>query len=169
MPKDASLFYLKYVLKPHTPWLPCRDGLRAELKLIKEDIHRITLELRERGMKVEKLESKFDTLSSKNRATDPEGGEPKSQAYYIIKVGTSGVVFTHKQFGFWWRGANVTMLLDLLLVMVLGWWQPVWLKHYWFGWPCYYQYCLANNSTVLVGQLQLAAVSQQSWWYMHPS
>eukprot|EP00879_Flechtneria_rotunda_P003815 GHRR01004055.1.p1 GENE.GHRR01004055.1~~GHRR01004055.1.p1 ORF type:complete len:980 (+),score=386.14 GHRR01004055.1:396-3335(+) len=63
-----------------------RDGLKAELKLVREDIHRITLELRDRQQKVEVLGTKFDTLASKNRATDPEGGEPKSQAYYIIKA-----------------------------------------------------------------------------------
>lgn len=36
--------------------------------------------------KAEKLGSKFAMLSSKIRATDPEGGEPRSQAYYVIKV-----------------------------------------------------------------------------------
>jgi len=61
--------------------------LRAELKLVKEDLHRVTLELREREIKVEKLEAKFALMTSKSRATDPEGGEPKSQAYYVIKVG----------------------------------------------------------------------------------
>lgn len=47
---------------------------------------RLTLELRDRQQKVEVLATKFETLTSKNRATDPDGGEPKSQAYYIIKV-----------------------------------------------------------------------------------
>jgi hypothetical protein len=47
---------------------------------------RITLELRDRQQKVDVLATKFETLTSKNRATDPDGGEPKSQAYYIIKV-----------------------------------------------------------------------------------
>ncbi|KAI8473820.1 MAG: hypothetical protein J3K34DRAFT_166010 [Monoraphidium minutum] len=63
-----------------------RDALRAELKLVREDLHRVTLELRDREAKAEKLEAKFGALSSKNRATDPEGGEPKSQAYYVIKA-----------------------------------------------------------------------------------
>lgn len=39
------------------------------------------------AVQVEKLEAKFVLLSSKSRATDPEGGEPKSQAYYVVKVG----------------------------------------------------------------------------------
>jgi hypothetical protein len=47
------------------------------------------LELRDRQQKVEVLATKFETLTSKNRATDPEGGEPKSQAYYIIKVSSA--------------------------------------------------------------------------------
>lgn len=54
---------------------------------------RLTLELRDRQARVEVLGTKFDTLSSKNRATDPEGGEPKSQAYYIIKVRTRSRTF----------------------------------------------------------------------------
>ncbi len=62
-----------------------RDGLKAELKLVREDVHRITLELRERQLRAERLAAKFDSMSSKGRATE-EGGEPKSQAYYIIKV-----------------------------------------------------------------------------------
>ncbi|KAL6756441.1 hypothetical protein V8C86DRAFT_2647977 [Haematococcus lacustris] len=64
-----------------------RDGLRTELKLLRDDIHRITLELRERALKVEKLQSKFEVISTKTRgADDEEGGEPKSQAYYVIKA-----------------------------------------------------------------------------------
>jgi hypothetical protein len=39
-------------------------------------------------LKADKLAAKFETLVSKTRATDAEGGEPKSQAYYIIKVWT---------------------------------------------------------------------------------
>lgn len=58
-----------------------------ELKLLREDIHRITLELKERALKVEKLQSKFEVVSSKQRgAGDDEDGEPKSQAYYVIKA-----------------------------------------------------------------------------------
>jgi hypothetical protein len=48
---------------------------------------RLTLELRDRQQKVDVLVTKFEMLTSKNRATVPDGGEPKSQAYYIIKVG----------------------------------------------------------------------------------
>lgn len=50
------------------------------------DAYRLTLELRDRQARVNVLATKFETITSKNRATDPEGGEPKSQAYYIIKV-----------------------------------------------------------------------------------
>lgn len=55
------------------PWLSCR----------------ITLELRDRQAKVDVLAAKFETLAARNRETDAEGGEPKSQAYYIVKVGGS--------------------------------------------------------------------------------
>ena len=79
----------------------CRDGLKCELKLVKEDCHRITLELKDRGLKAEKLAAKFETLVSKNRATDAEGGEPKSQAYYIIKVCGHQALLVLKQTASW--------------------------------------------------------------------
>eukprot|EP00798_Chlamydomonas_sp_ICE-L_P017612 gene17612-23945_t len=65
-----------------------RDGLRQELKLIREDVHRITLELKERIMRVEKLQSKYDVLSAKGKSADDDG-EPKTQAYYVIKAAQS--------------------------------------------------------------------------------
>lgn len=68
---------------PHT--LSPRDGLRTELKLLREDLHRITLELKERMMKVEKLQAKYETISSKHRGTE-EDGDQRSQAYYVIKA-----------------------------------------------------------------------------------
>ncbi len=60
---------------------PCsRDGLRSELRLLREDVHRITLELKERLLRVDKLRSKFDTISSKARgAGDDEDAEEHSQ------------------------------------------------------------------------------------------
>ena len=66
-----------------------RDGLRTELKLIREDVHRITLELKERILKVEKLQNKYECISSKSRGVD-DGEEPKSQAYYVIKAAQVG-------------------------------------------------------------------------------
>lgn len=33
------------------------------------------------------LHAKFETLASRVHGTDADGGEPKSQAYYIVKVG----------------------------------------------------------------------------------
>lgn len=36
--------------RTHTP--PCRDGLRSELRLVREELHRVTLELRDREVKV---------------------------------------------------------------------------------------------------------------------
>lgn len=48
---------------------------------------RITLELRDRQTKVDVLHAKFEMLASRVHGTDADGGEPKSQAYYIVKVG----------------------------------------------------------------------------------
>ena len=63
--------------------------MRTELKLIREDVHRITLELKERMLRVEKLQNKYECISSKSRGLD-DGGEPKSQAYYVIKAAQVG-------------------------------------------------------------------------------
>lgn len=52
---------------------------------------RITLELRDRQTKVDVLHSKFEMLASRAHGTDADGGEPKSQAYYIVKVRRQGV------------------------------------------------------------------------------
>lgn len=48
---------------------------------------RVTLELRDRQIKVDVLCAKFATLASRSHGTDADGGEAKSQAYYIVKVG----------------------------------------------------------------------------------
>lgn len=53
--------------------------------MARDDIHRITLELRERGLKVEKLAAKYETISSKHRGA-AEDGEVRSQAYFVIKA-----------------------------------------------------------------------------------
>jgi len=66
-----------------------RDGLRAELRLLRDDIHRLMLELRERSIKVEKLQAKFEVVSTKHHGgPDDVGpdGKPHSQAYYVIKA-----------------------------------------------------------------------------------
>ncbi|PNH02795.1 Coiled-coil domain-containing protein 39 [Tetrabaena socialis] len=63
-----------------------RDGLRAELRLLREDVHRITLELKERLLRCEKLQAKFEILSSKHRGAAEEDGEEWSQAYFVIKA-----------------------------------------------------------------------------------
>jgi len=47
---------------------------------------RVTLELRDRQTKVDVLHAKFETLASRIHGTDTDGGKPKSQAYYIVKV-----------------------------------------------------------------------------------
>ena len=49
-----------------------KETLQAELKLVKEDIHRVTLELTERQQRVEKLHAKHDVLVSRNATPDGE-------------------------------------------------------------------------------------------------
>jgi len=63
--------------------------LRAHLKTVQEDLHRATLELRERELRTQKLQSKYEVMVGKrnNRGgdEDEEEGE-KSQAYFVIKA-----------------------------------------------------------------------------------
>jgi chromosome segregation ATPase len=56
------------------------DLLRAELKALQEDRHRVTLELRQRQANVERLKSRFEATNSDNN------DEKHSQAYYVIKA-----------------------------------------------------------------------------------
>jgi hypothetical protein len=64
-----------------------RELLTAQLKMVQEDIHRATLEMKERSLKVGKLSNKYDILVKKVKKDDdaPDGGE-HSQAYYVIKA-----------------------------------------------------------------------------------
>ena len=62
--------------------------LRAQHKMLREDVHRATLEMRERSMKVGVLQTKFEVLVNKVKRgaeTDEDGGE-HSQAYYVVKA-----------------------------------------------------------------------------------
>ena len=65
-----------------------KDTLLAQLKIIQEDIHRLTLELSEKQLKITKLNAKYDVLAGKMKSADePEGMDSdKSQAYYVIKA-----------------------------------------------------------------------------------
>lgn len=64
-----------------------RELLTAQLKMVQEDIHRATLEMKERSLKVGKLSNKYDILVARVKKDDdaPDGGE-HSQAYYVIKA-----------------------------------------------------------------------------------
>ncbi|DBA98148.1 TPA: Coiled-coil domain-containing protein 39 [Trebouxia sp. C0004] len=55
----------------------------SELKMVREDIQRVTLELTERQQRVDKLHAKHDVLVSRNATPD---GEVHTQAYYVIKA-----------------------------------------------------------------------------------
>ncbi|RYH20389.1 hypothetical protein EON65_23570 [archaeon] len=58
-----------------------RDLLRAELKALQEDRHRIILELNTRQNNVTRLKSRFEALNSSG-----DGEEKHSQAYFVIKA-----------------------------------------------------------------------------------
>jgi hypothetical protein len=46
------------------------------------------MDVKERGLAVERLGAKYEAVSSKSRGSEgADGGEPRSQAYYVIKVG----------------------------------------------------------------------------------
>ena len=63
--------------------------LRAQHKMLREDVHRATLEMRERSMKVGKLQTKFEVLVNKVKRHGMEGDEnggEHSQAYYVVKA-----------------------------------------------------------------------------------
>lgn len=57
-----------------------RDLLRAELKALNDDKHRITLELNQRQNNVERLKSRFEASNGQ------QDDEKHSQAYYVIKA-----------------------------------------------------------------------------------
>lgn len=61
-----------------------RDSLQVELKNVREDIHRVTLELQERAIRGEKLKQKYEILSTKGQSIFED--EPKSQAYFLIRA-----------------------------------------------------------------------------------
>eukprot|EP00854_Cymbomonas_tetramitiformis_P008918 gene8918-10568_t len=61
-----------------------RGVLQAQLKSMTEDLHRATLELKERQLRVQKLQSKYEVLIG--RVQPEEGEEERSQAYYVIKA-----------------------------------------------------------------------------------
>lgn len=60
-----------------------KETLQAELKMVKDDIHRVTLELTERQQRVEKLHTKHDVLVSRNATPD---GEVHSQVTLLFEI-----------------------------------------------------------------------------------
>ena len=55
-----------FVLQVH------KESLQAELKMVREDIHRVTLELTQHQQRVDKLHAKHDVLVSRNATPDGE-------------------------------------------------------------------------------------------------
>jgi len=57
-----------------------RDLIKAELKALQDDKHRVTLELRQRQANVERLKARFEATATE------ESNDKQSQAYYVIKA-----------------------------------------------------------------------------------
>jgi len=64
-----------------------QDVQKAQLRAAEEEKHRIMVELGGRRQAVEKLRDKYETLVKVSGVRDDEGGgEPKSQAFYLIQA-----------------------------------------------------------------------------------
>jgi chromosome segregation ATPase len=59
---------------------------RAQLRAAEDERHRVTVELGGRRMAVEKLRDKYEVLCKVSGVRGEEGGEMKSQAYYMIQA-----------------------------------------------------------------------------------
>jgi chromosome segregation ATPase len=62
-----------------------KDIQRAQLKAVEEEKHRVSMELQERTMKVDKLKNKYETLV-KLSSVGSEGDGDRSQAFYVIEA-----------------------------------------------------------------------------------
>lgn len=94
----------------------------------------MTLELRDRQAKASVLGVKFDTVSSRHAGTDQGGGEePKSQAYYIVKV-SPGACSCSRQMRAW---NSLLLLRDLpaLLAAIVRNCVSCWVHFWCLGWP----------------------------------
>ena len=62
------------------------DVLRAQLKMVTEDSHRVTLELKERQLRASQLEAKYAVVQARTKGAgqDDGSGEAKSAAYYVV-------------------------------------------------------------------------------------
>jgi len=64
-----------------------QDVQRAQLKVAEEERHKVALELGSRRQAVEKLRDKYETICKTSKVRGEEdGGQPKSQAYYLIQA-----------------------------------------------------------------------------------
>lgn len=61
-----------------------QECLRYELKNVRDDVHRVKLDLSDRKQRSEKLKMKYETLTSKKDSLYDD--EPKSQGYYLIRA-----------------------------------------------------------------------------------
>jgi hypothetical protein len=61
--------------------------LRASLKTVLEDMHRATLEVKERQLRTTRLQSKYEVMVAKRNMGGGDGDDgDHSQAYFVIKA-----------------------------------------------------------------------------------
>lgn len=61
-----------------------QNCLRYELKNIRDDVHRVKLDLAERKQRADKLRRKYETMTSKKESVDDE--EAKSPGYFLVRA-----------------------------------------------------------------------------------
>merc|ERR1719345_541360 len=63
-----------------------QEVLKAQLRSQEEERHKAAIELAERKQKIYNLKMKYENVMNKVKKEDGEGGEQKSQAFYLIKA-----------------------------------------------------------------------------------
>lgn len=68
-----------------------KESLQAELKMVREDIHRVTLELTQHQQRVDKLHAKHDVLLSRNATPDGQvHTQVQPQIQMHMRLGIAG-------------------------------------------------------------------------------
>ena len=63
--------------------MPVRPCLQGESRLLRDEVHRLTLELRERQLALEKLRAKYETLAARSRTADGGGAALPSLQLFV--------------------------------------------------------------------------------------
>ena len=62
------------------------DVQSVQLRLAEEEVHSVKMEVNGRKARINMLAAKYETLCKASRVRNDDGGEPKSQAYYLIQA-----------------------------------------------------------------------------------